>query len=523
MSELMSRRMLLRATAGSLAALATTTTTTTAAASAATTGTRAPSALRELDAKIRDGMARYGIPGVAVGLLYGGTEYVRGYGVTNIDNPAPVDGDTVFRVASTTKTFTGTTVMRLVERGLLDLDRTVHSYLPEFRTADPAASARVTLRQALNHSAGWIGDYFVDTGTGEDALAQYVAGMSRLPQLTAPGTVFGYNNAALALAGRLIEVATGLPYERAAQTLVVDPMGLAHSAFFLAEIPGASVAVPHVFDDNGAVVAAPAYFALPRSINAAGGLISSARDQLRWARFHLGDGRVPGGGRRLLTPRSMRAMQSHPGPGGTLFVELDGAGVTWMLRPTAEGPEVVQHGGDWTGEHSGFLMVPERGFALTVLTNSEGGPGLTAELFADDWALQRFAGVHNLPAVPRTLPAAALAAYAGGYTAEQFGFDGLPVSFGFDVVAGDGRLSVQVSGQEALRLVFYREDYVLVLNPDGTDTHSRANFVRGADGTVAWLRFGGRLFRRGGTAALRADARRLPITPATLPYPLAGG
>jgi CubicO group peptidase (beta-lactamase class C family) len=520
MSEPMSRRAVLRATAGSVAAIAAVAAVDAPAAGAApTTRSRAPSTLRELEAKIRDGMARYGIPGVAVGLLHRGAEYVRGFGVTNIDDPALVDGDTVFRVGSTTKTFTGTAVMRLVERGLLDLDRTVHSYLPRFRTADAAASARVTVRQALNHSAGWLGDFFLDTGAGDAALARYVDAMSRLPQLTAPGSVFAYNNAALALAGRLIEVAAGVPYERAVQTLVTGPLRLAHSGFFLNEIPGASVAVPHVFDATGAPVAQPAYFAMPRSIHPAGGLISSARDQLRWARFHLGDGRVPDGGRRLLTRRSIRTMQSHPGPGGTLFVELDGVGVTWMLRPTAEGPRVVQHGGDWIGQHSGFLMVPERGFALTVLTNSEGGPGLLAELFSDDWALRRFAGVRNLPAVPCPLPAATLAPYEGHYSAQQIGTDGSAAIFEFDLVADAGQLSVRLDGQEGLRLAFYRKDYVLLLDPSGADTHTRANFVRGPDGTVTWLRLGGRLYQRGAAATLRTGGKRLPLTPSTLPHP----
>jgi len=514
MFESMSRRTLLRAAAGSAAAVAAGATVGTPAA-----GAQASSPLRELEAKIRDGMAKYDIPGVAVGMLYGGGEYVAGFGVTNIDDPAPVDGDTVFRIASTSKTFTGTAVMRLVERGLLDLDRTVHSYLPEFHTADAAASAKVTVRQALNHTAGWLGDYFLDTGSGDDALAAYVTGMSRLPQLTAPGTVFAYNNAALALAGRLIEVVTGMPYERYMQSQVIDPLRLAHSAYFLDEIPGASVAVSHVFDENGELVAVPAYFDIPRSINAAGGVISSARDQLRWARFQLGDGRVPGGGGRLLTPRSMRTMQSHPGPGGTLFVELDGAGVTWMLRPTAEGPRVVQHGGDWTGQHSGFLMVPERGFALTVLTNSEGGPGLTAELFADDWALRRFAGVHNLPAVPRRLPAATLAGYEGSYSGDSIGLDGTPSTLEFDVVADAGHLSLRLGGEEAVKLIFYRKDYVQVLYASGEDTYSRANFVRGHDGTVTWLRFGGRLYRRGPAATVRATGKRLPLTVSTLPHP----
>jgi hypothetical protein len=316
-------------------------------------------------------------------------------------------------------------------------------------------------------------------------------------------------------------VATGTTYERAVRTLVTGPLGLRHSAFFLDEIPGATVAVPHWYDASGAPVAMPELFAMPRSVHPAGGLISSARDQLRWARFHLGDGRVPGGERRLLTPRSLRAMQSRPGPGGTLFVELDGAGVTWMLRPTAEGPKVVQHGGDWAGQHSGFLMVPQRGFALTVLTNSEGGPALVAELFADDWALRRFGGVSNLPAVPRALPAAALAAYTGHYTAEQIGFDGSTITTAFDLVADAGRLSLRQGGEEGLRLVFYRRDFVLVLDPSGAETDTRANFVRGADGSVAWLRFGGRLYRRSPVQPARAAGRQLPLRPGTLPYPAA--
>ena len=76
----------------------------------------------QLDAKIEAAMADYHIPGVAVAVSYRGQEHVRGYGVTNVDYPQPVDGDTLFRIGSVTKTFTATTVMRLVEQGRLALD-----------------------------------------------------------------------------------------------------------------------------------------------------------------------------------------------------------------------------------------------------------------------------------------------------------------------------------------------------------------------------------------------------------------
>jgi CubicO group peptidase (beta-lactamase class C family) len=507
------RRAFLRAT-GSVAAA-----TLVSGGPAATLVNAAPAvgsgtALRELDAKIRAGMAKYSIPGVAVGVLHGGREYVRGYGVTNVDDPVPVDGDTVFRVASTTKTFTGTAVMRLVEQGRLDLDGRVRRYLPDFRTADPSVAARVTVRQLLNHTSGWLGDYFQDTGQGDDALAAYVAGIARLPQLTPPGTVFAYNNAGFGVAGRLIEVVTGKTCEQATRELLIDPLGLARSRFFVNELSGFTVAAPHAMVDGKPVVD-PSLYAIPRALHPIGGLISSARDQLRYARFHLGDGRVPGGGGRLLTRQSLTGMRSRPGPGGTLFVELDGVGVTWMLRPSAEGVRVVQHGGDLPGQHSGFLMVPERGFAITVLTNSDSGPALLNELFVEDWALRRFAGIRNLPATPRALPASQLAAYEGAYTGQAVGDDGVLEEFGFELAADRGQLVVQAEGGP--RLAFYRRDYALVLDETGQPEGGRVNFVRGADGQVAWLRVGGRLYRHGPSSDL-PRTQRMPMSPPLSPY-----
>jgi CubicO group peptidase (beta-lactamase class C family) len=513
----LSRRTLLRATSATAAASVAGTTLfqaspASAASSAAATGdTAAPSGaiaatpaaarlFRELDAKIAAGMARYAIPGAAVGVLYQGIEYVKGYGVTNVDYPVPVDGDTMFRVGSTTKTFTGTTVMRLVEAGKLDLDAPVRRYLPDFRTADPGVAQRVTLRQLLNHTAGWLGDDLQDEGPGDDAAAKFAADLVRAPQLTAPGTQFAYSNSGVALAGQVIAAVTGVPYEAAVRALLIDPLGLAHSRYFTDEIVGLNVAASHGVVDGKAVVS-PEAFRVWRSIAPAGALISSARDQLRYARFHLGDGTVPGGGARLLSRQSLLEMRSNPGPGGTLFVELDGVGVNWLLRPSAEGVRIVQHGGDWAGQHSGFLMVPDRGFAITLLTNSEGGPNLVDEMFTDDWALRRFAGIRNLPATPRALSPAQLAPYEGAYVLEEIGPAGDLESGQIELTAANGQLLATADGTPAARLAFYRPDYVLISGPNGEPTPSRANFVRGAGGRVDWLLLGGRLLRHEAVAA----------------------
>ncbi|MFI5548897.1 serine hydrolase domain-containing protein [Streptomyces sp. NPDC051738] len=460
------------------------------------TAGRGAALFSELDAKIEEAMKAYVIPGAAVGVLLNGEEYVKGYGITSVDNPVPVDGDTVFRVGSTTKTFTGTTLMRLVEQGKVELDAPVRRYLPEFAVADPDASARVTVRQLLNHSAGWLGDDYQEFGPGDDALARFVTSMARLPQLTPPGEVFAYNNAGLCVAGRIIEELTGTTYEAAVRKLVIDPLGLDHSRFFSDEIVGFKVAASHNVVDGKAVLD-PAFWPLPRSLTPTGGLISSVRDQLSWARFHLGNGTAPDG-TRLLSRASLAQMRSRPGPGGTLVVELDGMGVTWMLRPTAQGPRIVQHGGTWPGQISGFLMVPGRGFALTLLTNSEGGTRLRDELFTEDWALSRFAGVTNRPATATTFSGRELAPYEGRYMAQRINEKGAMEDTVIEVDRLGGRLGgTQTSqGQTGeFGVALYRKDFGLDLGPDGKPIGTRSDFVRGPDGKVAWWRYHGRLHR----------------------------
>lgn len=214
-------------------------------------------------------------------------------------------------------------------------------------------------------------------------------------------------------------------------------------------------------------------------------------------------------------------MRRRPGPGGTLLVELDGFGVSWMIRPSAQGVRIIQHGGDVPGQHSGFFFVPDRNFAMTLLTNSEGGPSLVEELFFDDWALSRFAGLSNLPATPQQLDAKALAPYEGRYTAEQIGITGPPVELIVHMRASDGGLLMEEeetvgtgkqrehtpAGKYLLR--FYKRDYILAYQPSGAPIYLRANFLRDRSGRISFFRFGGMLFRR------RSRGQRLPRRPNT--------
>src|SRR6185436_3462791 len=154
--------------------------------------------------------------------------------------------------------------------------------------------------------------------------------------------------------------------------------------------------------------------------------------------------------------------------------------------------------GDWPGQHSGWLFVPERDFALTVLTNSTGGARLTTDLFYDDWTLQRFAGLRNPPAVPTPLPAARLAEYEGTYVGRGINVAGEWEEAVISTTASDGALQAAFEAQGHIldqRFEFYRGEYVLVVSDEtGPPGGVRGNFVRGPDGRVAWFSFGGRLY-----------------------------
>ena len=453
----------------------------------------------ELDAKIEAGMARYHVPGAAVGVFFRGREHVRGYEITNVDDPQPVDGNTLFRIASTTKTFTGCVVMRLVEQGRLDLDSTIRTYLPDFRVADPNAAEHVTLRECLNHSAGWLGDDETDFGQGPDALAKFVASLFTVPQLTPPGTQFAYNNVALDVVGRVIEVVTGRAYEDVVRELVLEPIGLTSTGFSTDELGGYRTAGSHIVDDGRAAYV-PSDWYLPRNAHPDGGLISNAHDQIRYARFLMGDGQGADG-TPVLRRESLVAMRSDPGPGGTLIAEIQGYGVTLCLRRSAEGVTIIEHGGDYQGQHSGFLFVPERDFAMTLLTNSSGGTPLKVDLFYDDCALQRFAGLHNPPATPIRLSPDRLAEYEGSYVSQEIDQSGAMQRTVMTATARDGQLkwAVEARGESAQTLTFYRDDYVLVEGEGlGQPGSARGDFVRDPDGRIVWYSFGGRLHRRQG-------------------------
>jgi CubicO group peptidase (beta-lactamase class C family) len=443
----------------------------------------------QLRAEVEAAMGRHVVPGVALGVLQDGRAETAGFGVTNVEHPLPVDDETLFLVASNTKTFTGAAILRLVEQGKLDLDAPLRGYLPELRLADPAATAGVTLRHTLQHTAGWVGDLVPDTGPGDDALARMVELMAENPQLTPLGSVWSYNNAAFSLAGRAIEVATGRTYEQALRELLLEPLGMTSSCFFADEAITRRVAAGHNVVAGAPRIVRPWHFS--RSMNPAGGLISSLRDMLRWATFQLGDGTARDG-TRLLRSETLRMAQSPLAPA---FGMADAVGLAWQVSDLG-GARVVAHGGYAPGQMSSTRLVPERGFAVVVLTNSDHGARLHGEV--TNAALRLYLGLTPAEAQHVAPPPERLAEYAGQYSA--------PLG-DVELRADEGGLILAATAQRWLgpseptrdlppptRLAFTGDDRVVALEPPLKGT--KGDFLRDDRGRIVWLRWAGRIHRR---------------------------
>ncbi len=386
---------------------------------------------------------RWNVPGIAAGLLHHAHEETTSTGITSILTRQPVTDDTIFQIGSISKVFTATLVMLLVEEGLLDLDKPVVAYVPDLPLADPGARATITLRHLFSHGAGFEGDRFIDYGRGDDALARSIAAFDTLQQWTAPGELFFYSNAGFYLAGRVVELVCGKPFETVIRERLFEPLGLQTAVFFAEEAITLPHAIGHRLPSRDAGHTITQGYSLPRNVNAAGGIVTSTRELLRFARLHIGDGEIDG--KRLISAQAARAMREplmDAGPTRGWY------GNGWSIQDFEEF-RLVGHGGATGGFRAQLIVVPERSFAIAILTNSETGSRAIQEIEA--WALDHYLGFQRPVQKAISLGKKALAAFAGTYTRH------------------DGRFEVSRSGDH-LKVLHVRLDEVTG-EPEDETTH----------------------------------------------------
>lgn len=434
-------------------------------------------------------MKEKGVPGVALGLLCGEDTYTAGFGVTSIDHPLPVTADTLFQIGSISKTFTCLALMRLVEAEKIDLCAPVREYLPEFSVAEEVASVDTTIWHLLTHTGGWVGDHFIDTGAGDDALPKYVAQMADLEQLAPLGKVFSYNNAGFYLAGALIEQVTRQRYEAAMQELVFAPLGLDRCFFEAGEVLTHRFAVGHRTEGASAQVARP--WPLPRAARPAGGIVCDVGQLLRYARFQMGTGTAEDG-ESLLQPDTLAQMHT---PQVSRWGEAEQIGLSWFIDEVG-GVRQLSHGGGTVGQVSLLALYPAHNLALVVLTNADEGGDVTGAVRR--WVLEHCLEIEDPEPEPIDASEQELSAYAGSYSR--------PFA---DIELGmlGGRLIGQAIYKQGfpspdvppppppppVSLALYAEDRLLITG--GPMSGGRADVIRKDDGSIGWLRLG-RVYRR---------------------------
>ena len=289
----------------------------------------------------------------------GNVIYEGGFGYANMDWQIPNSPATRFRVGSVTKQFTATIILKLVERGQLSLDGAITDYLPDYPSE---IGDQVTIHHLLTHSSG-IPSYtglpeFGEMMRNPFAPDSFIAVFSELDSEFEPGSTFRYNNSGYFLLGVIIEHVTGMPYDEALRTMVLDPLGLDDTGYDHQEAIIEGRATGYSRTLTGYDVAAYLDMSLPY---AAGSMYSTVRDLHDWDRLLYTDQVFadPGTKELMLTP----------------YIQNYGYG--WSIREIPVGADdgmvkLIEHGGGINGFVTGFWRLVDDGYVVIVMDNTEG-------------------------------------------------------------------------------------------------------------------------------------------------------
>jgi D-alanyl-D-alanine-carboxypeptidase/D-alanyl-D-alanine-endopeptidase len=337
-------------------------------------------AFPEIDRIVTEFIRRENIPGAAWGVVRDGTlVHVGTIGVRELETKSAVTADTVFRIASMTKSFTAMAILKLRDEGKLSLDDPAERYVPELKgLAYPTTDApRLTIRHLLSHATGFP----EDNPWGDQQLAateeEFSAMMRRgIPFSNPPGVAYEYSNYGFAILGRVVANVSKRPYREYIATHVLEPLGMTATTLEPAAVPPGRLAHGYRWEDEQ-------WKEEPQLPDGAfgpmGGMLTSLNDLARYVGAYVGawpprDGPETG----PISRASLREMQQiwRAGPatvaqsaGGAVQLNAGGYGYGLRISQTCDFSHVVAHSGGLPGFGSQMRWLPEYGIGLIGMGN----------------------------------------------------------------------------------------------------------------------------------------------------------
>lgn len=379
--------------------------------------------------------------------------WARGFGYADPVDSVPATANTVYRVGSVSKLFTDIGIMQQVERGELDLDAPITTYLPEFRPTNPF-DRPITLRQLMSHRAGLvreppIGHYF---DPDEPSLSETVASLTSTELVYEPETRIKYSNAGIATVGYVLETTQREPFALYLKRAVLAPLGMTRSAFEPEPSIVSDLATAFMWTYDGRWFEAPTF---QLGMSPAGSMYSTVLDLGRFLAVLFAGGATGEG--RVLQPETLEEMWT---PQFASSGTTTGYGIGFSLSEL-DGHRTIGHGGAIYGFATTLGALPDQRLGVVVVTTRDCANAVTDRIASA--ALRSMLAVRESRALPELVTSQPVPPDLAARLEGRYGMNG----DGIDLIESDGKLyALPTWGGEKVRLGLFRDTLVVdgVLN-----------------------------------------------------------
>ena len=327
----------------------------------------------DIEKLIHELVSRNWIPGAAIVIVKGDeTVLLNGYGLADIENETEVTSETIFYIASSTKSFTGLAAAICDHDSRLDLDATLDQCLPDSEFHADIDPSKITLRDLLTHTHGIENNgpvTFRSAFSGQHS-AEELKQLLKYHPPSKSGRTFeygniGYNVASLAMANSL-----NVHWKDLLRTEIFKPLNMKSTTGRVSEVDRSKLAMPHRVAENG--FQKLHYAKSDENMHAAGGLVTTASDLANWLKININNGNL--NGRQIIAKDVLNAAHSASAKqnGGFLSFKRDGYSLGWNTG-NYDGEAFLHHFGGFNGFHCHISFMPEKKIGVAVLINSSSG------------------------------------------------------------------------------------------------------------------------------------------------------